>query len=88
MDSTPKTQCNEKDQAKDKSSRITKYLSKCIINIANFLERAKGYDYLIKEDGLLEDLHELQMFAKKMMSVFVVYKRTRKICRFRKDPVI
>lgn len=28
---------------------------KCIINIAEFLERAKSYAYLIKEGELLED---------------------------------
>lgn len=34
----------------------------CIINIAEFWESAKSYEYLIKKDELLEDPEELQKF--------------------------
>lgn len=55
---------------------------KCIINFAELLENAKSYD------GLLEEAQELPIFEKKMMSVFVVDKHTRKISHSTKDIVI
>lgn len=36
----------------------------CIINITEFLERAKSFVHLVKEDGLLEDIQELKMYEK------------------------
>lgn len=59
--------------------------SGCIINISDFLEKAKSN---VKEDGLLEDVLELKRFEKRMVSVFVIDKRTRKICRSTKITVI
>lgn len=38
----------------------------CVINIVEFLEEAKSYAHLVKED-----VHELKMFEKRMVSVFV-----------------
>lgn len=42
--------------------------------------RAKILEHLVKE-GLLEDIQELKIFEKRMVSVFVFDKRKRKICR-------
>lgn len=63
-----------------------KSTSKCIINMMEFLERAKSYAYLIK-DGLFID-QELQKVEKRILSIFVVYKCLRKICHSIKDTVI
>lgn len=57
------------------------------MNIAEFLERARGYAHLIKEDYLLADDQDLQRFVKGTMSVFVVDKRLLKIYRSHKDTV-
>lgn len=62
-----------------------------IINITEFLKRAKSYEHLKKENGLLEDApppQELQKFINKIVSVFVVGKHTRKMCSSTKDTVI
>lgn len=55
-----------------------------------FLKRAKSSEHLIKEIGLLVDPEELQKVEKKkkMVSVFVVNKCSRKICRAINDTVI
>lgn len=60
---------------------------KCIIIMADFLERSKSYAYFIKEDGPLVDLPELQM-VKRIVSAFVVDKGSHKCCRSTKDTVI
>lgn len=36
----------------------------CIINITEFLERAKSFVHLVKKDELLEGIQELKMFEK------------------------
>ncbi len=61
---------------------------KCIINLAEFLERAKSYAHLVVDGGLLEDPQELKKIDKRIVSVFVVDKRTRKICRSTKNTVL
>lgn len=58
------------------------------MNIAEFLENAKGYAHLVKEGRLLKDVQELKMFEKIMLSVFVVDKRSRQICRSTNDTII
>lgn len=60
---------------------------KCIINTTDFLERAKSYTHIIKEDGLLVYPQKLQKFEKSIVSVFVVDKCTRKYCNSAKDSV-
>lgn len=60
----------------------------CIVNIADFLKKAKCYAHLVKADGLIDDVQEFKVFEKRMVSFFVVDKRTFKICRSMKDTVI
>ena len=52
------------------------------------MERAESYAHLVVEGGLLEDAQELKKIDKRIVSVFVVDKRTRKICRSTKDTVV
>lgn len=58
---------------------------KCIIVIAEFLDRAKSYAHLVIEGGILVDSKELKKIEKRIVLVFVVDKPTRKICRSTKD---
>lgn len=69
---------------KDDNSRRTpscwKSLPKCIITMTDFLEKTKSYKNFIKEDGLVVDPRKLQKFEKKIVSHFVVDKRSCNIC--------
>lgn len=56
-----------------------KSLPKYIINMTEYLERAKSYVHLIREDGLLVDLQKLQKVKKGIVSVFVGDKFSRKV---------
>lgn len=62
----------------EKSLCCWKSPPKCIINIAEFLERAKSYVHIVVT-GLLEDPQETSI-----VSVFVLDKNSRKFCRFTK----
>lgn len=61
---------------------------KYIMNIAEVLERARGYRYLIKNDGLVTDPKQLQNFETRIVSDFVVDKCSRKISRTEKDTIV
>lgn len=54
-------------------------LPKCIINIAEILERPKSYADLLVEGGLLEDHQKLMKIEKRIVSVSAVYRLTRQI---------
>lgn len=56
-----------------------KSLPKYIINMTEYLERAKSYVHLIREYGLLVDLQKLQKVKKGIVSVFVGDKFSRKV---------
>lgn len=53
---------------------------KCVINILEVLERAKHCTHLVKEGGFLEDTETLKKIDKIIVSVFMVDKRSCKIC--------
>lgn len=56
--------------------------------MTELLERASRYEELMKEDGLLVLLQELQNVEKEILLVFMVDKCSRKIYRSGKDTVI
>lgn len=56
--------------------------------MTEFLEIAKNYGHIIKEDVHLVDTVELQWFEKRIVSFFVVDKRSLKICRSTKNTII
>lgn len=56
-------------------------------NLQDFLERAKKHTRLIKEGGLHLDPQEVEQFTKRTVSVSVVDRRTRNICRSTKENV-
>lgn len=57
------------------------------INFSEFFERAKSYAHLIIEGGLFEDSQELKKTEKRIVSVFLVDKRSHNIRRSTKDSV-
>lgn len=61
---------------------------KSIINIVKILEKATSYVHLLKEGELLEEPQKLKKVDKIIVSVFVVDKRSRKICRSTKDTMV
>lgn len=61
---------------------------KCKINITEFLENVKSFAHVVTSDGLLSNPEELKKVGKKIVSVFVVDKSSRKNCRSTKDTVI
>lgn len=74
--STSKQECAERNTGtkKDDYRGIALMLEappppqSCIINIVEYLERTKGFEHLMKKDGLLEDIQELKMFEKRIVS--------------------
>lgn len=60
---------------------------KCIINMTEFLEKAKSYALLVTKNRILVDPVELQKFEKRTVSDFVVNKCSLKICLSTKDTV-
>lgn len=70
-DSNKDDNSNKHNVAAGKSISCWKSLSKCIIDITQFLEKAKSYEQLIK-DGVLADAQELQRVWKRIVSVFTV----------------
>lgn len=83
--SASKNDKNMENSEAGESPSCWKYPPSCIINVAEFLERAKSYTHLVVEGGLLEDTQEIRKIEKRIVSVFVVDKCAHKICRSTKD---
>lgn len=58
------------------------------ISITELPEKAKRYAQLVTEDGPLTNPVELQKIEERIVLVFVMDKRSRKICRFTNDTCI
>lgn len=59
-----------------------------IINVVEFVERAKRYAHLITGGVILVDLKAQEPIEKRIVSVFLVEKRSRQISRSIKNAVM
>lgn len=79
-----KSNKNKDDNAAvEESTSHLNFPPKCIIKMLlekAKSEKAKSDEYIIKKDGLLVDPVDLEKVEKSIVSVFVVDKRTHKIC--------
>lgn len=74
--------------AAGESQSVWRPPSKCIMNVVEFMERAKQCTHLITDGRLMVDLDAQERIAKKKVSVFLLDKLTRKICRCTKSTVL
>lgn len=87
---TPKIPTTSKERMKRMTMlRIgNRPLAKCEINITEFLKRVRNYTRPMKEGGLLVNPQVFKKVEKRIVSVFVVDKRARKICLVTKNTVV